>query len=67
MTVPLRSTEKSIRTAQGRGLGCGLYPGRPFVDVDARARSVIWVDLGHRAYVADPATWLREHPGAERK
>jgi hypothetical protein len=47
------------------GLGCGLYPHRPFVHVDVRSRSAIWVDLAHRCYVTDPDAWLdAHHPGA---
>ncbi len=48
------------------GLGCGLYPNRPFVHVDARSRSVIWVDLGRRSYISDPETWLEANPVAGR-
>jgi uncharacterized protein YcbK (DUF882 family) len=60
-----RALFESCRNLQERssgGLGCGFYPGEPFVHVDVRARSVIWVDLGHRSYVSDPTGWLREHP-----
>ena len=58
---------RRLQARTEEGLGCGLYPGQPFVHVDARARSVIWVDLGHRSYVSDAAGWLREHPDAGRK
>ncbi len=58
---------RQLQASSDMGLGCGLYPARPFVHVDARSRSVIWVDLGHRSYVTDPAGWLRDHPLAGRR
>jgi uncharacterized protein YcbK (DUF882 family) len=58
---------RDLQAGTDEGLGCGLYPRRPFVHVDARGRSVIWVDLGHRSYVSDPTRWLRAHPDAGRK
>jgi uncharacterized protein YcbK (DUF882 family) len=57
---------RRLQSSTEDGLGCGLYPNRRFVHLDARSRSVIWVDLGHRAYVSDAASWLREHPEAGR-
>jgi hypothetical protein len=57
---------RQLQSCAGDGLGCGLYPHRRFVHVDARSLSVIWIDLGHRSYVSDAARWLREHPDAGR-
>jgi uncharacterized protein YcbK (DUF882 family) len=53
---------RQLQARSDTGLGCGLYPDQPFVHVDVRSRSMIWVDLGHRSYVTDPAGWLRDHP-----
>ncbi len=58
---------RQLQGSTDEGLGCGVYPSRPFVHVDARARSVIWVDLGHRSYVIDAGRWLRDHPNAGRE
>jgi len=57
---------RRLQDSSDMGLGCGLYPDLPFVHVDTRSRSTIWVDLGHRSYVTDPAGWLRAHPHAGR-
>lgn len=49
--------------------GCGLYPNRAFVHVDARPYQAVWVDLtegrGSR-YVTDVFAWLAAHPEAGR-
>ena len=57
---------RRLQSSTEDGLGCGLYPNRRFVHLDARPRSANWVDLGHHSYVTDPDGWLRENPDAGR-
>jgi len=55
---------RQLQVTTNSGLGCGLYAHRAFVHVDARSRSVIWVDLDYRSHAADPQAWLDAHSDA---
>jgi uncharacterized protein YcbK (DUF882 family) len=63
--VPSRLLFDYCRAA--RDAGCGLYPNRRFVHLDARPHSAVWVDLttgkGSR-YVKSVDAWLRAFPKA---
>jgi len=63
--APCRALFEQCR--RERDAGCGLYPHRHFVHVDARPRSAVWVDLTSgrgSAYVTGVEAWLRAHPEA---
>jgi uncharacterized protein YcbK (DUF882 family) len=52
-----------------RSSGCGLYPNRAFVHIDARPHTALWVDLSTGAgsyYVKGVYAWLDAHPDAGR-